>query len=34
MELKVNDDTAVFLKEKIIETKKDLFVRVYIRGTS
>jgi hypothetical protein len=34
MEININDNTAAFLKEKILQTNKNLFIRVYIRGVS
>lgn len=34
MEININNNTAAYLKEKVAQTNKNLFVRVYIRGVS
>lgn len=34
MEININNNTAAYLKEKILQTNKNVFVRVYIRGVS
>lgn len=34
MEINISNNTAAYLREKISQTNKNLFVRVYIRGVS